>query len=463
MIEALGYARVSRQEQATDRNGLQTQVNRLKRAGCTEIFSDIETGRKWGEKSRTDFQAILTHIRDRTVKQIVVTAIDRLSRDSITSWQLLEEIERSQIPILVLDTGRVINFADPNEWYESRQAGLRAEHESRQISKRSRDGYQNLRNSRKANPRIPFGYKRVDEQYELDLDKYDCARETIELYLELKHLPKVTRIIYEKYGHAWSVSGLRYWLINPVLVGHTPYGKRQPISPTHAQGEQIIWNTHSDRALMTEQTQEEIRSILVENVRIWGKNTTAWRNPLAGLVVCQECGYSCDILSKPCGGKLTPLHRVRYYYCRTRSKKPAGRTCGQSATYRYETIEAALQQALIDRAVEICELAIAPIPDVEPLELRELRGQLGALQSLGDNPAIAQAIKDLQDQIANFQNRSLLDNEKAIADRQLLLETYGDSDYWKTLSDEDKRKIYSKLVLRILVSDREIVEIALRV
>lgn len=463
IIENLGYARVSREEQANKKHGLETQLNRLAKAGCTEIFQDVASGRSWGDAKRGDFQRVIELVKQKRVKQITVTALDRLSRESTTSAKFLQTLEETGVLIYELDSDRYINFIDPNDWYESRQKGIRAEFESRKTSKRVRDGYQNLRDLRKANPRIPYGYKRVNQQYVLDPEKAAIAREAIDLYLSRKALPVVTRVIYEKYGKRWSVSGLRMWFLNPVLVGHTPYDRKKPKPANLPQGNQIIYNTHADQALMTEDEQRAIAEILTENIKVWGRNRTAFINPLSGLVFCGECGVSCDLLSKPSGGKKVEFHRLRSFYCRTRSKKPAGQYCSQKSTYKFETIEAAAIAALIQRADQIAQVAQLPAQQIEPVELRELRAQLAALENLGYNVAIAQAKEQIRSQISNLEYGLTVGVNIDSELRNVLVETFANPSFFETLPDGDKKAIYRALIDRITLKDGEVISVILKI
>lgn len=463
IIENLGYARVSREEQANKKHGLETQLNRLAKAGCTEVFQDVASGRSWGDSKRGDFQRICELVKQKRVKKITVTALDRLSRESTTSAQFLQTLEETGVLIYELDSDRYINFIDPNEWYESRQKGIQAEYESRKISKRTRDGYRNLRDLHKANPRTPYGYKRVDQQYVIDPDKAAIARESIDLYLSQKTLPIVTREIYEKYGKRWSVSGLRQWLLNPVLVGHTPYDKRAPKPAYLPQGNQIIYNTHPDQALMSEHEQKAIAEILTENVRLWGRNRTAFINPLSGLVFCGECGVSCDLMSKPSGGKKVEFHRIRCFYCRTRSKKPAGKSCTQRSTYKLERIENEAIASLTKRAEQIANIAEIPLERFESLELRELRSSLIQLEALTYNPAIAQAKEQIKAQISNLEYGLTVGKQVDSELRSVLVETFQNPSFFATLPDGDKKTIYRALIDRVVVKDGEVVGVELKI
>jgi DNA invertase Pin-like site-specific DNA recombinase len=463
IIENLGYARVSREEQAIKKHGLETQLNRLAKAGCTEIFQDVASGRSWGDSKRSDFQRIVELVKQKRVKKITVTALDRLSRESTTSAKFLQTLEETGVLIHELDSDRCINFIDPNEWYESRQKGLQAEYESRKTSKRVRDGYQNLRDLQKANPRIPYGYKRVNQEYKIDPDKAAIARETIDLYLSHKTLPVVTREIFEKYGKRWSVSGLRMWLLNPVLAGHTPYDKKKPKPANLPQGNQIIYKTHPDQALMSDYEQTAIAEILQENIRIWGRNRTAFINPFSGLVFCGECGSGCDLVSKPSGGKKIEFHRIRSFYCRTRSKNPAGKSCTQRSTYKLERIEALAIAALVKRAEQIANIAEIPLEQIESNSLRELRSQLTTLETMAANPAIAQAISHIKVQISNLEYKhdagANIDTEK----RSVLVETFENPSFFETLPEQDKKAIYRALIDRIVCKDGVVVSVELKI
>ena len=462
IIDNLGYGRVSHSEQVAKKHGLETQLNRLIKSGCTKILADVGSGRSWADAKRKDFSRICDLVKDRKVKQITVTALDRLSRESTTSAKFLQTLEETGVLIYELDSDRYINSVEPNDWYLSRQKGIQAEYESRKTSRRVRDGYQNLRDLRKANPRVPYGYERVDQQYRVDIDKFHIARESIDLYLSHKALPIVTRLIYEKYGKRWSVSGLRQWLLNPVLIGHTPYDKRVPKPANLPQGNQIIYGTHVDQAIMTEQEQKAIAEILTENVRVWGRNRTAFINPLSGLVFCGECGVSCDLLSKLSGGIRTELRKIRSFYCRTRSKKPAGKTCGQRGTYKFEMIEAIAVETLTQKAKEIAPIFDAPGTTENP-KVKELRSQVIILESMPTSLIILTAIAGLKSEIEKLE----LNRDKSrVADkelRSLLVEAFADPDFFELMQNSDKRSFYKYFIDKIIVRDREVVSVELKI
>ena len=194
-----------------------------------------------------------------------------------------------------------------------------------------------------------------------------------------------------------------------------------------------------------------------------GRNRTAFINPLSGLVFCGECGVSCDLLSKPSGGKKVEFHRLRSFYCRTRSKRPAGKSCSQKSTYKFQTIEAAAIAALVQRAENIAQLAELPAQLIEPVQLRELRNQLATLETLGYNPAIALAKEQLKAQISNLEYGLTVGVNIDSELRSVLVETFSNPSFFETLPEQDKKAIYRALINRIVCKGGEVVSVELKI
>lgn len=87
MTEMIGYARVS----STSQN-LDAQMDALKQAGCTKIFTDKESGAK---ANRPGWQSMLEYIR--TGDTLVITELSRMSRSLIHLLQIVKELEQRAI------------------------------------------------------------------------------------------------------------------------------------------------------------------------------------------------------------------------------------------------------------------------------------------------------------------------------------------------------------------------------
>ncbi|MGL4618719.1 MAG: fdxN element excision recombinase XisF [Chroococcidiopsis sp.] len=455
-----GYARVSKSEQAENSDALLQQQHRLKKAGATEIYTDIQSGRR---DDRPSLAALLDKVRLGLIKTLVITRYDRIARSARFNAEIMLLLEESGVLLKVLDEGDV-DFSTPHGWKRTQQAGIDAEFESRMLSKRVRDGYVFLREEKKASPKVPYGYKREFERYELDMSVYEIARSAIALYIEVKNLTDVTRLIYEKYGKSWSVAGLRNWLLNPVLVGHTPYGSKAPRKVGVGERE-IIYLTHSDRALMSEAEQQQISEILTNNVRFWGANTkpNTWCNPLSGLIYCGTCGHTMDILSKPSGGKRSPKRIIRYAYCRVRGKKIVGLSCDEKSTVKFDVIMSHAIAALTNAAQSITRIGLTPKRIYEPPQLKELRASLAALQGLGNNSAILEARLKIEAQITNFGTQSDVMTAVKCENQKVLVDTFSDPGFWEHLTDKEKQIVFRRLVERVVVKGGEIIFVILKV
>lgn len=461
-MKLVGYARVSKSEQAENSNALEQQQHRLKKAGAEEIYTDVQSGR---DDDRSALANLLELIRTRQITAVVVTRFDRIARSARFNYEIMKLLEDTGVLLKVLDEGD-IDFSSPHAWKRTQQAGIDAEFESRMLSKRIRDGYAFLREEKKASPKVPYGYQRVNERYQLDLEVIHVARATIELYLERRSLPEVCREIYARYGKSWSVSGLRNWLMNPVLVGHTPYKQKQPRAACEKSIGEVLHFTHPDQILMSEAEQQQILQVLQSNVQLWGANSNKpelWRNPLSGLIVCGSCGHTMDILGKPSGGKATPLRRIRYAYCRVRGKKFANLTCDQKSTVRFEAIEQTVIQALVKRAESLVTLADTATVSNEPVELKELKAQLAGLEQLGFNPAIESAKNNLRIQIENLAHKFYSGTVELNSNRDLLLNVFQDVSFWSELPPEKRQRVYRQLVERVVIRNGAVESVLLKV
>ena len=88
-MKTVGYARVSSREQSQNSNALEQQVERLKAAGATEILIDVESG--WKNKHRPNLDKLMALVKNGQVGQVVVTRLDRLSRQGLKSFQIFNK------------------------------------------------------------------------------------------------------------------------------------------------------------------------------------------------------------------------------------------------------------------------------------------------------------------------------------------------------------------------------------
>jgi site-specific DNA recombinase len=488
-MRILGYARVSSREQAENSHALEQQIERLRAAGANEILADVESGSR---NDRIFFNRIVELVKTRAVDEVIVTRLDRLTRSLPTLRKVLNDFDKFGVSLKALDDS--INTSTAAGKFHLNILGALAEMEVDRLSERVQHGWAHLRDRKVAmNP--PFGYIKVNDRHQLDHSPFLCllngqverskaeiAREIVEAYLEKQTLRMALRVINERYGiqtfanrdqqgqkkggrvardmFRFSPGGLRNWLTNPVLQGHTCYLRRRNGQQRDRSQWDIWHDTHPDQRLISDEEAQQIDSILKHNRVVRGYGSTALKYPLSGLVFCGECRSACYSTY----GRKNYKHPERghnyYYQC----KNWRLRSCSQKSAVRMEIAEQAVIEALTKRAATVADLAELPTDPQEPLELKELRNQLAQLEAIpGHNPAIEIARLELRQQIENFQHRveqqSTVDETK----RQLLLQIFGDQLYWKTLLDEEKRDVYRALVDRIVIKNGQVERVELKV
>lgn len=447
---SIGYARISKKDTAEDTDALEQQIARLRRAGAEEILIDTESGYK-NSDSRRQFQQMLRLVKEGKVSQVIVTRMDRLGRSILSIYKAVELLEKHKVDLKILDAP--VDAGSPFGWFHLQQMAGLAEFESRLLSNRVKHGYAYLREQGKACPNAPFGYKRWNEHYLPNHDPHPCgvtywevARGIVEAYLEAQSLRSANQLLRDRFGITRTPSGLRDYLTNPVLQGHTVYGRwgneRDPSKWD------VRRNTHE--ALISTHEAQQIEALLKRNRSLWGfnKKTIAGKYPLSGQITCARCG-----------GKayLQKSRKNRYVMCR----KSQELTCTNTKTVRHEVIIAAVVEALSQRAEEIATAVSEPKEAQGNPEAFQLQNELSALRSI-PNPSIA-----IKMAVAEIEARlSAINVEEAPAEidaelRDRFIAVFQHPDTWLQLTDEQLQEAFLILVAGVSIDAGEVVSIDL--
>lgn len=480
-MRVIAYDRVSTISQA-DGIALEQHHQRLKDAGAIEIYCDVESGFK--KSSRLlNLEKVMAMVRSRSVDKVIVTRVDRICRRLGRLTSVLELFEESGVVLQSLEES--IDLSTPAGRMNARLLAVFAEHHSDQKSEMVRAGRKYLRDNEIACV-APFAYiidshtRKHDWDYSEiilptggTIQKIELAKELIEIFFKVKSPRRTLRVINQKYGfeaisngpgrkpehNGFYISfyGLGAWLRNPVLRGHQP----------HKNTGIVHYNTHPDRALLTESQYQEIVQILKFNQRFKQGAKGMLNHFLSGLIYCDRCGSNCWINS----GKRGKTPGYNYYYrCPKHNtgacpgsilstKKGRDRRTG----IRVEILEEAIVTALIQRADAIANIAATPSKQVDPPELVELKSQLAGLLTLGRNTAISNAIAALKQQILEFEQNNRINYELRTTNYELLIQTFSDPIYFKSLPEQDKRRLFHGLVEKVLIKDGAVVDVVLKV
>jgi hypothetical protein len=386
------------------------------------------------------------------------------------------------IPIKGLDDN--IDFSTVGGRLHARILCNLARAEVERLSERVKHGHQHHRD-RNAAYFAPFAYIKVGDSLELDHSPFLClldgsemsraavGRDIVATFLQVRSLRKTLQTINSKYGlhtHAgtgkgnkqargkfqFGVSGLTSWLNNPILRGHTAYGRGYRQRMHHQPLWDIRYDTHPDQRLMTDEEYQQIESILEWNSKHHGFLPAKTVHPVSGLVFCADCNKLCSLSSH----KLrTDPTKVTYSYQCTSYRM---RACTQKRIVRESLIESSIIDALLARSEAIANLAATPEPEIEPPELQALRAELQYYQAAPGNRAAA-IMAELQNQITALIQQGFQVTEHQAANRDLLLACFSDRNTWAHLmTAEEKRDVYRALVERVTIRDGQVQSVSLK-
>lgn len=419
----VGYARVSSRQQA-DTEALNQQIERLKKAGAVEILVDVESGRK---DSRKNYRKLLQLVKQGVVSEIIFTRLDRLGRNAGEIIKAVETFQKYKVIYNNLDMP-LDGSGSAIEKFTLQQVAAIAELESNSISDRVKYGLAHFRKNLKYFSTPPFGYSK-DENFKLipHPQNWKIAREICER-LRTDSKTSISRWLAAEYGVEMYPTSFRRYIMNPCLRGHTVY---------KVDGEEEIhYNTHA--ALLTEvEYQELIQTTALKVRRDRSKERLHF---LAGLFRCDECGAAMSKTGSYNGKNVLRFQCAKY-------KKFGLKSCTNKKTLAATIVRRLTITELIKYAQEITQEIEnqTTIQNEVDIEVLEIQRQIEGLKKLGDNPAITNAISDLQKQIKNREHHKSIRSSTMKKDKKLLY-AFLQADFFETLSDEELRSICLRFI-----------------
>ena len=446
------------------------QTERIKKAGVAMIFSDVKSGRS---DNRTEFNKLLEQCRRGDISEIVITRIDRLARSIVTINKAIALFNEMGIKLIILDSP-VDDLENPFAKFSLNQMGALAEFELDLLQNRVKHGYNHLREQGKASPHVPFGYKRVNGLYEPDLSvhplpdknsdkdksnktinktktKWAIANDIISYLLGNKKSIRATiQYFLNEYDVKFSTTGLTNWLHNPVLRGHTRYGVKK--NRKNPENWDIRYNTHEP--LITNETYEQILSLLAENSRRWGRNgdkSNVGKGLLSGQMRCGDCRGKMYAHNKA----YTPV------YCKDRGMY-GGEYCKNKKTVHLSKVVEAVDEALTQKAIALKDYTLnnQPHEQTQTAEILELRSSLENLQKLPPNAAIEEAIIKIKLQIQQHQTNNFDSIYFQAEQVKEFVELFSDARFYKIMNESVKNKLYKKFIKSVTILGGEVIAIS---
>ncbi|GAB1543713.1 recombinase family protein [Scytonema sp. NUACC21] len=524
-FESWGYARVSTDEQAQDKDALLKQMQRLRDAGVGKIFFDIDKRTKHDRKGLLNLiKAVQELPVNHNIKFLKFTRLDRVAASQIIFYQLISELQKKKIKSVALDDPFDLDSVGGELTVDIRLDV--AKHEVKMLGLRIRKERELRRKEKKSHFFAPFGYKVENDKYVFNNDPCICLIDSKQELSVVEVAKLILKTFYqvgsctqtakklneffgigskcsEKYvtksgnysieeddtltqktlnkkvdeksnvglrypysGLRWTTTGIRDWLTNPVLAGGTPYGTVKENGNKKSFDEiNVFWNTHDDQALITFQQHQEIKSIIRSNRKnAWasqGDRDPQKLNIFQGLVVCAKCNAKFVKVASYQGKK--DSRYKSYYQCTYYLKN--GMCQHKTAITNFE-LEDQIIEFLVKEAERLSVLGEQnSTPVVESKELQELRSQLQALEAIpGNNPAIETAKQGLRLQIAEMLDSGERSNQAQLISRERIIAAFSNQDFWKGIQNPvDKKRLLRECIMCAVVDEGKVVEVKLRI
>jgi site-specific DNA recombinase len=198
--KAIGYIRVSTEEQAREGVSLDNQKARIEQYCTYRSFSllDIiaDAGISGGKnKTRPGFIELLDRIEAGQAEVIVLYSLERLSRDMLTLLALEKLLDEKNIELHTVE-GQV-DTSSPDGWLNFAMKAFLGEMERRQVKYQTKRAMEFKKNQGAIVGSIPYGYKKNGHGLEENPQEQIVIRAVNDLYKDSSRLVDVCRFLKE--------------------------------------------------------------------------------------------------------------------------------------------------------------------------------------------------------------------------------------------------------------------------
>lgn len=199
-MKAIGYARVSTEEQAKEGVSLENQRERI-RSYCTYKGLDLthiieDAGISGGKnKARPGFMGLLDAIESQEIDIVVLYSLERLSRDMLTLLALERFLNEKNIELHTIE-GQ-IDTSTPNGWLSFAMKAFLGEMERRQVKYRTKKAMEYKKRQGNIVGAVPYGYRKNGSGLILDETEQQIIRLVNNLYKKSCKLIQICNILRE--------------------------------------------------------------------------------------------------------------------------------------------------------------------------------------------------------------------------------------------------------------------------
>ncbi|KRL38350.1 recombinase family protein [Liquorilactobacillus uvarum] len=302
-IKAVGYVRVSTKRQVLQGFSLLSQSKRIagtaqERGWSLKMFQD-EGVSGHHISNRQGIQSLIREIKCiNQIDYLIVTKLDRLSRNAKELLQLMELFQKNGVELISL-TEQLDDFTTPVGMVQAQIYGAVAEFERSIIQENVQLALAHkFQQGRIISSQLPYGYF-LDGQHkvQIEITTSVIVKFIYEKYLEGRGYRKLSTLVKERFNRDLQPVRIKQILMNQHYIGidKTNYGKRQDIYPP----------------IIEKQIFAEVQSLMVKKRKFCQKRKTRKKPQLLqGKLICPLCKHHMSD-NRVCSNGKT----YSYYYC----------------------------------------------------------------------------------------------------------------------------------------------------
>jgi site-specific DNA recombinase len=332
---AVGYIRVSTEEQAKDGYSLDNQTSVINKK-CNyeewevkQIFHDKGISGASMDK-RDGVKALLKYVKSNKVDYLVVYKVSRLSRKISDVVAIADYLEKAGVKLIAIEDN--IDTSTPMGKYFLVFGAIFAEMERENIITQVKGGMeQKAREGEWNGGSSPLGYNLIDKKLVINEAEANIVITIFNEYLKGKGYKAIASLLNEKgyktkKGKGFNGVGIKDILRNPTYCGLVRWAYRKDWGKLHEDNkrkrkysENPIISEGIHEAIIERGTFDKVQDMLVNNPRHHMKQFNG-NHLLSGLLRCPDCGYGMSMQIVNTRGKVYEYYTCNQYQIYKRCK-----------------------------------------------------------------------------------------------------------------------------------------------
>ncbi len=333
-MRAVGYCRVSSEEQVLEGFSLDTQKKELEEycksndIDLIQVYIDAGVSAFHNAlKDRPQGKFLLDHIYNMDIDAIIAISDDRIFRSVEDSIVVNNFALKNNVKLIYTRQLHYNTMDQYSSFLVSNMNAIMNQAYSMQYALKVKKGLINKIKKGEWNGKSPYGYDLVNSHLQINEEESKIIKVIFNMYLEGKGGELICNYLNENKvkppkGNYWSKTSILCMLKNEAYTGTTIFNKRAPVGSGKKYNDESEWvimeNTHTP--IIDKEDFLKVRDMMSKRQKNTGSNnidrTITSLAPLSGLVFCEHC----HALYIPTSGRSKKRGKITYYGCGSRRR-----------------------------------------------------------------------------------------------------------------------------------------------